>query len=422
MWNKTAAHLNISSLFELSSVFGTQERSLKDIRASGEVGPFEGFLYCPFCKHVATFLWGHILQQGCKNLFGAQFPTGTHKCWWPFHASASGMAESELPAPSRLNEWWFNQWGVGNITRVFVLSCEVNLAKCHPLPCFSDDGNWQKLSSSLHPLGVKNGEWTCSALHDMSLHAPNSFPPLSYANFCQSTFSACVQGCHKQWASVIQPPFQVCFHCPGLQVSAGGLHSQRHHQTEGYFGTHFIMPAVSVRSTFFSTAQWHKDGFEISRHPCMHFLFEHMRAHYSNISSHIRLCRPLGNTSAASSSQQGISVTGRTILNLLLSLCDFPISGRHLPFGARQSGIWEGKVLIWPKAQQRVSFDQWVSFGFWVQARPSIPIAYCCIAPRQPVFLIFVLLFWDAFSRMPQCHGCPSLIIVSYLLIYTSIK
>lgn len=117
----------------------------------------------------------------------------------------------------------------------------------------------------------------------------------------------------------------------------------------------------------------------------MHFLFEHMHAHYSKISSHIRLCRPLGNTSAASSSQQGISVTGRTILNLLLSLCDFPISGRHLPFGARQSGIWERKVLIWPKAQQRVSFDQWVSFGFWVQAWPSIPSGYCCV----PISLFF---------------------------------
>lgn len=202
----------------------------------------------------------------------------------------------------------------------------------------------------------------CSTGHVIA--RPNSSPPLSYANFCQSPFSACVQGCHKQWASVIQPPFQVCFHCPGLQVSAGGLHSQRHHQTEGYLACTLLCQHFQYTAHSFPQPNGIKMDLKFLAVPACIFLFEHMHAHYSNISSHIRPCRSLRNTSAASSSQQGISVTGRTILNLLLSLCDFPISGRHLPFGARQSGIWEGKMLLWPKAQQCVSFDQWVSFGF----------------------------------------------------------
>lgn len=106
------------------------------------------------------------------------------------------MATSELAAPPHLNEWWFNQWGVGNCTRVCVLSREVNLAKCHPLPCFCDDGHWQKclLLCSLWEWKM-NMLW--SALKHMSLHAPNSFPLLSNAHFCQSPSRACVQGCHN---------------------------------------------------------------------------------------------------------------------------------------------------------------------------------------------------------------------------------
>lgn len=261
MWNKTAAHLNITSLFELSSVFGTQERSLKDIRASGEVGPFEGFLYCPFCKHVATFLWGHISQQGCKNLFGAQFPTGTHKCWWPFHASASGMAESELPAPSHLNEWWFNQWGVGNITRVFVLSCEVNLAKCHPLPCFSDDGNWQKclLLCTLWEWKMGNEHaLLCSTCHYMPLiHFPRSRTQISANQLSVLACRDATSSEHQSSSLHSRFVFTVLdYRCQQEARTAKGTTKLR-----GYFGTHFIMPAVSVRSTFFSTAEWHKDGF-----------------------------------------------------------------------------------------------------------------------------------------------------------------
>lgn len=205
-----------------------------------------------------------------------------------------------------------------------------------------------------------------SALQHMSLHASNSFSPLSYANFCQSPFRACVQGCHKQWASVIQPPFQVCFHCPGLQVSAGGLHSRRHHQTGGYLACASLCQQSQSAAHSFPQPNGIKMDLKFLAVPACIFCL--------NTCTLIILIFPptsgcVGLSGARlplSSSQQGISVTGRTILNLLLSLCDFPISGRHLPFGARQSGIWEGKVFIWPKAQQCVSFDQWVSFGSWV--------------------------------------------------------
>lgn len=37
------------------------------------------------------------------------------------------------------------------------------------------------------------------------------------------------------------------------------------------------------------------------------------------------------------------------------------VAGVHLPLGARQRGFWERKVPVWPKTEQRLSFDQWVS-------------------------------------------------------------
>lgn len=40
----------------------------------------------------------------------------------------------------------------------------------------------------------------------------------------------------------------------------------------GLFGMHFIMPAGSLGATFFSTAEWHKDGFEIFS-PSLHAFF-----------------------------------------------------------------------------------------------------------------------------------------------------
>lgn len=57
---------------------------------------------------------------------------------------------------------------------------------------------------------------------------------------------------------------------------------------------------------------------------------------------------------------QRVTVMRWREVNLFPFPCDFSISGRNLPFGARHSGIWEGKVLIRPEAQQCVSFNQWV--------------------------------------------------------------
>lgn len=173
-------------------------------------------------------------------------------------------------------------------------------------------------------------------------------------------------------------------------MSAGGLRSQRHHQIEGSLACTLLCQQVRSAPHSFPQPNGIKMDLKFLTVTACIFLFEHMRAHYSNLSSHLRLCWSLRNTSAASSSQQGISVTGRTILNLLPSLCDFPISGRHLPFGARQSGIWEGKVLLWPKAQQCVSFDQWVSFGFWVQAWPSTPTGSHCMVTASLLFFLFL--------------------------------
>lgn len=190
------------------------------------------------------------------------------------------------------------------------------------------------------------------------------FPPLSWANFCQSPFSACVQRCHKQWASVIQPPFRVCFHCAGLQVSAVGLHSHRQPTGWKIFGMQLNKPKESAHDTLCSTVKWHRGGSKSPCFPCMYFSVW-MHADYSNTSSQFGPCRSRRSTFAASFSlHKGITVTRWTMWNLLPSPYDFPISGRNLPFGAGQSGIGEGKVLLWPEAQQRVSFDQWVSSGF----------------------------------------------------------
>lgn len=74
----------MSPLFELPELFETQQKeTLKDVRALGEVGHFENganVFFLVLFQYVATFVKGHILQDGCKNMFRAQFPSGTHKC------------------------------------------------------------------------------------------------------------------------------------------------------------------------------------------------------------------------------------------------------------------------------------------------------------------------------------------------------
>lgn len=258
-----------------------------------------------------------------------------------------------------------------------------------------------EMSSSLHPSGVKNGEWTCSGLlygtcHCMPLiHFPRRRTQISANHLSVLACSDATSGEHQSSSLHSRLVFTVLdYRCQQEACTTKGST-----KIEGYLACTLLCQQVHSAPHSFPQPNGIKMDLKFLAVPACIFLFEHMRARYSNVSSHFRLCRSLRNTSAASSSQQGISGTGRTILNLWLSLCDFPISGRHLPFGARQSGIWEGKVLLWPKAQQCVSFDQWVSFGSWVQAWPSTPTAHHCMVTASLLFSppLSVLLFVDAF-------------------------
>ncbi len=149
-------------------------------------------------------------------------------------------------------------------------------------------------------------------------------------------------------------------------------------------------------------------------------------AHYSNTSSPIRpSIGPTGvrgSTFAASFSlHKGITVTRWRELNLLPSSYDFSISGRNLPFGAGQSGIWEGKVLLWPEAQQRVSFDQWVSSGFghmrasaWIQSGPAIFIAVSLLSHMDSSSFISCFFIWPSlcsqFMSLANIHNRHNLL------------
>lgn len=165
------------------------------------------------------------------------------------------------------------------------------------------------------------------------------FPPRSDAHFCQSPSSACVQRCHKRRASVILPPFPVCFPCPGLQVSAGGC-AANSTTTQGYSACSLLCQQGHI---LLRQPNGTKMDLKFLAVPACIFLFEHMRAHYSHVSSHFRLCRPL----RSSALPAGNSTDGKNNPEFIAVLCViFPISGSHLPFGAGQSGIWEGKVLV----------------------------------------------------------------------------
>lgn len=230
-----------------------------------------------------------------------------------------------------------------------------------------------------------------SALQHMSLHAPNSFPPLSYANFCQSPFRACVQGCHKQWASVIQPPFQVCFHCPGLQVSAGGLHSQRHHQTEGYLA----WASLCQQAHSFPQPNGIKMDLKFLAVPACIFCL-------STCTLIILIFPPTsgcvglsGARLALSSSQQGISVTGRTYTEFIaVSVWFFPFQEDifHLEPGRVESG--KGKCSYDPKLNSVSALISEYHLAPGCGHGPAFPVVNTLV----PVSLVFlVLLFVDVF-------------------------
>lgn len=135
------------------------------------------------------------------------------------------------------------------------------LTKCHPLPCFSDDGNWQKclLLCTLWEWKMGNEHaLLCSTCHYMPLiHFPRSRTQISTNQLSVLACRDATSSEHQSSSLHSRFVFTVLdYRCQQEACTAKGTTKLR-----GYFGTHFIMPAVSVRSTFFSTAEWHKDGF-----------------------------------------------------------------------------------------------------------------------------------------------------------------
>lgn len=98
----------------------------------------------------------------------------------------------------------FNQWWVGNCERVRVWSSVWHTA------C-SADGQRQRCLHLFTRWEWKAGigrALVCGAeLQDMSLHATDSFPPLSYANSCQSPFQCLRAG--TPWAVSISHPASI---------------------------------------------------------------------------------------------------------------------------------------------------------------------------------------------------------------------
>lgn len=125
----------------------------------------------------------------------------------------------------------FNQWWVGNCERVRVWSSVWHTAVAlmdndRDVSISSPVGNEKRGLAVLWSAGRSYRTCHCMPL----IHFPRSHTQIP----ANHPFSACVQGRHERWASVIQPPSQLCFHFAGLQVSAVGLHSHRHQEVERY--------------------------------------------------------------------------------------------------------------------------------------------------------------------------------------------
>lgn len=66
---------------------------------------FSSSVFLFFFNVLQLFLKGHILLRGCKNMFRARFPPVHINVCDLFYTSTSGVAGSELPAPTYLHEW-----------------------------------------------------------------------------------------------------------------------------------------------------------------------------------------------------------------------------------------------------------------------------------------------------------------------------
>lgn len=91
----------------------------------------------------------------------------------------------------------------------------------------------------------------------------------------------------------------------------------------------------------------------------------------------------------------------KSTMNVSLLSYDFSISGIHMAFGAGQSGVWERKVLLRPKAQQCLGFDQWVSsskphLATWLEMSQECP----SLSPFQ--FTQFVPMALSVTLTLPE--------------------
>lgn len=244
-----------------------------------------------FFKHVATFLKGHIIQQGCKNMFRAQLPSGTHKCLWPFftrqHLAWLGVSCQHLPICTSGD---FNQRWVGNCTGGAIRWSKVGTVP-NSLPWFSADGQWQRcLYLCTHcewKIGIGHALVCEAELQDMSLHATDSFSPALIRKFLPITLEFLRAGMLR--AVSISHPASI----PGLfslcRITGVSRRPALPQAPRGWeiFGRQFIMSRGTAHDTLFSAAEWHWDGLEIPCFPSMYFsVWTH--AHYSNTSSPIR--------------------------------------------------------------------------------------------------------------------------------------
>lgn len=246
---------------------------------------------------------------------------------------------------------WMIQWGVFGKVPSF-------------LPCFSADGQWQRWL----PFCLC-GEWkmitghapVCEAwLQDLSPHATASFFPLLalMRSSCQST-PPCLRAAMPRAVSISHPAsilglFSLCW--------ITGVSSQPAHPSAlrswKIFSFQLIIPRDTTHDRLFSRVGWHEGRFKILH---LHVYFckniDLLFYYYTPLSG------PKGPTGV-----RGILLPASPYTRKSQWLDEqcwiyshfhvfFSVSGRNLPFGARKSGIGEGKVLLRPEAQQCVCFD-----------------------------------------------------------------
>lgn len=128
--------------------------------------------------------------------------------------------------------------------------------------------------------------------------------------------------------------------------------------------------------------------------PACIFLFEHMRAHYSYVSSHFRLCRPL----RSSALPAGNSTDGKNNPEFIAVLCViFPFQEAifHLEPGRVESG--KGKCSYDPKLNSVSALISEYHLASGCRLDPALPLVPTAPLPTCFFFPLYVLLFVEAF-------------------------